>query len=356
MSETAATLAASPAIEELQNRVRALEIRRLILHDVVRSEDGEESAAPPIDLEADLPEEIASILVNKLVRALTSRHAYELEFDNESHSPVPPMIRDLTMQADGVQFGEYAQEIARTLGENRNATVRSGLLAVIDAVADGQRALVLAKLERESGLRLEMASRNGRRVYTLETVRNLVVTESAKLWKCAMFLRFGEEEDQMQILGCDRQQGWGRERDMAAFWLGFLGCRLADRPSITTRRFYEAVVDYADQQVQEPEQKEELYTHLLSQMRSRQEVFSPENFAKEFLPEGDDVPFLGYLEDRGVTREEFPLETSAIKSKLKMRSYKTRRGARISAPIESEDWLEVQNNGVIIRDEVIEID
>jgi hypothetical protein len=356
MSDHAATLAANP-IEETLNRIRALEVRRLILHDVVKREDGAEFDAPPVDLESDLPEEVATIITNKLVRALTSRHAYELEFDMEAPSPVPAMIKDYTLQPQTGQFADYAQEIARVLSESQHAgSVRSGVLAVIDGVMDGQRCLVLAKLERESGLRLETVSRNGRRAYALEAVRNLVMTETTKLWKCAIFVRYGEEEDQVQMIGCDRQQGWGRERDMAAFWLGFLGCRLADRPSITTRRFYEAVVDYADQQITEPEKKEEVYSHLLSQLRSRKEMISPESFAKEFMPENDEVPFLGYLEDRGVPNEEFPVETSAIRSKLKMRTYKTRRGARISAPVESESWLEVQNDVVIIRDEVVEVD
>lgn len=356
MSETAATLAAAPAIEETLNQIRALEIKRLILHDVVRPDDGDDFSAPPIDLDQDLPEEVASILTNKLIVALTSRHAYELEFEQNSVSPVPAIIRDYTLQHDTGQFAEYAQEIARTLSESRNGAIRSGVLAVIDAVVDGQRALVLAKLERESGLRLETCSRNGKRAYALETVRNLVLTETTKLWKVGIFIRFGSEEDALHLIGCDRQQGWGRERDIAAFWLGFLGCRLADRPSITTRRFYEAVVDYADQQIVEPEKKEEVYTHLLSQLRSRKETLSPEDFAKEFLPEADEVPFLGYLEERGVPREEFPIETSSITSKLKMRNYKTRRGARISAPVECDGWVEIQNDVIIIRDEVVRVD
>lgn len=356
MSETAATLAAAPAIEQTLNQIRALEIKRLILHDVVRPDDGDDFAAPTLDLDQDLPEEVISILSNKLIVALTSRNAYELEFDQASTSPVPAIIRDYTLQHDTSQFAEYAQEIARTLSESRNGAIRSGLLAVVDAMVDGQRALVLVKLERESGLRLELGSRNGKRAYLLETVRNLVLTETTKLWKVGIFIRFGSEEDALHMIGCDRQQGWGRERDIAAFWLGFLGCRLADRPAITTRRFYEAVVDYADQQVVEPEKKEEVYTHLLSQLRSRKETLSPEDFAKEFLPEADEVPFLDYLVDRGVPREEFALETSSISSKLKMRSYKTRRGARISAPVESDGWVEIQNNMIIIRDEVVEID
>lgn len=359
MSASAATLTANP-IEETLNRVRALEVRRLILHDVVKRDDGDDFDAPPLDLASDLPEEVATIVTNKLVRALTSRNAYELEFDMESLSPVPAMIKDYTLQprADQPeQFADYAAEIARVLIESQSSNaVRSGVLAVIDGVMDGQRCLVLAKLERESGLRLETVSRQGRRVYSLEAVRNLVMTESTKLWKVAIFVRFGSDEDQVQVIGCDRQQGWGRERDMAAFWLGFLGCRLADRPSITTRRFYEAVVDYADQQIQEPEKKEEVYNHLLSQLRSRKETMSPESFAREFMPQDDEVPFLGYIEERGVPNEEFAVDTTAIRSKLKMRTYRTRRGARISAPVESESWLEVQNDVVIIRDEVVEVD
>jgi hypothetical protein len=356
MSDSAATLTANP-IEETLNRIRALEVRRLILHDVVKREDGDDFDAPPVDLENDLPEEVATIVTNKLVRALTSRNAYELEFDAETNSPVPAIIKDYTFQPRSEQFADYAAEIARVLSESQNSgSVRSGVLAVIDGVMDGQRCLVLAKLEREAGLRLETVSRNGKRVYALEAVRNLVLTESQKLWKVAIFVRVGEHEDQVQAIGCDRQQGWGRERDMAAFWLGFLGCKLADRPSITTRRFYEAVVDYADQQIQEPEKKEEVYNHLLSQLRSRKETMSPESFAKEFMPESDEVPFLGYIEERGVPNQEFEVDTSSIRSKLKMRTYRTRRGARISAPVESESWLEVQNDVVIIRDEVVQVD
>lgn len=331
----------------LPKMIRSLVIQRLVLLDVVRPGDDEAS----VTLE-ELPEDVSEVLLVKLLKALGSRNAYELEFDPQTNSPVPSMIRDYTLQPDSAQFRDYAVEFVRTLRESQPGGASTGLLAVVEGEVELGRALVLVKLERESGLRLRPAGAS----YSLEAVRDLVLTETTKLWKCALFARIGAADSDIVAVGCDKQQGWGKEMDIARFWLGFLGCRLADRPALTTRRFYDAVVDFADATLREPEQKEEVYHHLLSQVASKKEQICPEDFARDFVPEGQEEPFLGFLEQRGVQREAFDLDTAAIKSKLKIRRYVTRRGARISAPIESEDWLEVWNDRIVINDQVIEID
>lgn len=331
----------------LPKMIRSLNIQRLVLLDVVKR-DHDETA---VTLE-ELPDDVSEVLLVKLLKALGSKNAYELEFDPQTNSPVPGMISDYTLQPDAAQFRDYAIEFVRSLRESQPGGASTGLLAVIEGEVNLGRALVLVKLERESGLRLRSTGES----YTLEAVRDLVLTETTKLWKCALFARIGTADTDIVAVGCDKQQGWGREMDMARFWLGFLGCKLADRPALNTRRFYEAVVDFADATLREPEDKEKVYHHLLSQVASKKEQLSPEEFARDFVPEGQEEPFLGYLEQRGVAREAFDLDSTAVKSKLKIRRYVTRRGARISAPIESEDWLEVWNDRVIINDQIIEID
>jgi hypothetical protein len=288
----------------------------------------------------ELTSDVAELLYHMLVKTFRSRQANPVEFDQASTSTMPQIIRDCTQQRDPGELLLYAEELKRLHG------AISGSLALFAVNVDGQPGIILLRMHTEQGLQWQEGGE-------LNLVRNLLLTEKTKLRQAALFVRYGTEDSDLHALAVDKPQAGEAP---AASWLLFLGCQWVNTPSRNTRRFYDAVVAFADERVPDPEAKEDLYTHLHSEMRSKKELIDPESFARDYVGNEQELPFLDYLDQQGVGRQEFPLETREITSRLRQRSYRTRRGARISAPAESEGWLEIRNDAIVIRDEIVEVD
>jgi hypothetical protein len=73
-----------------------LHIHRLIFHDVPRRTRGLEHAPVLSEIEATLDADRIAHLKRRLIRALGSKAAYDIQFRHESGSPVPGLIRHHT--------------------------------------------------------------------------------------------------------------------------------------------------------------------------------------------------------------------------------------------------------------------
>jgi hypothetical protein len=143
---------------------------------------------------------------------------------------------------------------------------------------------------------------------------------------------------------------------MAQFWIRFLGCKLREAPRITTKKFFDATLDYINNRVGDnAELKNDLYDNVISEMKSQRGTFSPRKFIEEYVPSDHREPFRIHLEERHIPLKQFPVDISEIKSHLKKRSLETATGVRITVPAESSDVVEVQEQRIIITDRVVSV-
>ena len=125
-----------------------------------------------------------------------SKRAYPICFDPSSDSPVPGHIREYTERGHGDEFIPMSQKIAVHLFQLQHGGISSGLLCAVDVVASSLAGLVLMKLEREEGARLELVkSSNGKKAFAMSVLDNLVLTDGTRLFKTGMFLRTGTGDD-----------------------------------------------------------------------------------------------------------------------------------------------------------------
>ncbi len=285
------------------------------------------------DVETELDQERKDLLKNKLIQVLGSSKAYPVEFNPNSASPVPGEVRKMTKKYDGKVFIESSQKLANYLFEQQIGSISAGLLCVIDVAISGKAATVLMKLEREEGAELELETKQGKKMFAMDVVDNLVLTEGTRLFKSAMFLRTGSGDDDFRISICDSQSSVTSSSDLAKFWIRFLGCMLLVEPRIATQQFFDSAVKFVNKTVTDPVVKSEIYDALLTEIKSNKASFSPKQFIQEYVPEDYQNNFKEHLQAAKIPLTVFEKDTADISTRLRRRAYET-KGNNILGKIE----------------------
>lgn len=334
-----------------------LEIRRVIFHDVPHRLKGAATQPTLSEVDTQVDGVRKGRLKTKMIRVLGSRNAYPVCFDPKSASPVPVEVRSLTKHHyPAADFVAASQKLANYLFEQQHAAISSGLLCVLDIAAEGHPGLVLMKLEREEGARVELSEQDGKKTFAMSVLDNLVLTDGTRLFKSAMFLRSGKTDDDFQAAACDSQLNVTASDDMAKFWLRFLGCTFIVEPRVATERFYESAVLFINDVITDPIHKNDVYEHLHSQLKAEKKTFSPRRFIEEYVPADYHKAFREHLESAGVALASFAKDLSDIRSHLRRRAYHTPRGAVVSVPADDVGLVEVKERRIIVNDTVLKVD
>lgn len=221
------------------DQLAALQIRRVIFHDIPKKVRGSEAQPTLSEIETEIAPVQANHLKRRMTRALGSKSAFDLELRTDTPSPVPALIHGYSVgRRLANQFVNTSQQLARTLFDYQSGAMSSGLLTVLDGTVNGRATLAVLKLEREEGAQLEQGKREGRRTYEMSVLENLVLTDGTRLFNSALFVKAGTQLEDFEGIGCDDQRSFGSTDELAQFWLRFLGCRLREEPRVTTKRVF----------------------------------------------------------------------------------------------------------------------
>jgi hypothetical protein len=261
----------------------ALSIKRVIFHDVPRNIKGQDNTPVLSDIPTPIDGERIEHLKARVRRALGSRSAYAIEFNHQSPSPLPDLIRKHTAKTQTeAQFVKTSQIMANYLYEQQVGASSAGLLSILDARISGQHALLILKLEREEGAQLEPSTQGKKKTFNMSVLDNLVLTGGTKLFKNALFVRTGPHDGNFSALAVDNQRSFAATVAMAQFWQKFLGCKLREEPRITTKKFYEASVAYLNRYISDPVEMTQIYEHIVSELSSQKPTLSPKSFIEVY--------------------------------------------------------------------------
>ena len=249
-----------------------------------------------------------------------------------------------------------SQKLAKYLFEQQHGAISPGLLCVLDATTGGHPCVVLMKLEREEGAQVELTERNRKKTFAMSVLDNLVLTDGTRLFKSAMFVREGRGDNDFSATVCDDQINVTSSEDIARFWLRFLGCTFVVEPRVATERFYESTLRFINAFITDPIQKNDMYEHLHSQLKSTRKRFSPGTFIEEHIPSDFHELFREHLKSEGVPLTSFRKDLSDIQPRLRRRAYRTSQGGLVSMPADKAELVEVNEKQVIVNDTVIAVD
>jgi hypothetical protein len=289
------------------------QVRAAVVHDVPRGGDEHEPLVltdGPITLDGQL----RAYFRRKIIKSLSMRGVDAVVQPDES-----PCVRDAITQvlADHGALVEASKEVATHLNAAQTGRNPAGLLAVVLGEIDSSDCVSILKLEREQGLRFDIATRtDGRHIVDLELLRQLTLTDKTKVFKTSL-LQVATPHEPATMFGrvSDDQRGAADGTSVASFFLTtFLGCTLRTSPEKATLDFVRAADSYFNEMVGSPERRGRYQVALLSRMQDQVMDMRPRDFAQEHLDHPDRAPFLDRVRDGGLDPNvAFTKDTSLVK-------------------------------------------
>lgn len=324
-------------------------VEHVIFHDIPRRVPGGESAPVLADGLTDMDARHKSMLKEKLTRTLQAKSAYDIMFNDESASPVPDNVMEITnARFNSQKFIVMSRRFAEYLFEQQTGQMSAGLLCVIWINVKGRRVVAILKLERERGVELSLEDVDGSRQFTMDLLDNLVFTDGTKTYKSAMFV--SEADDEYKAVACDKQKNVHSGRDVGQFWMRFLGCKVTVEPRVATELWFDATVRYVNDFITDPMQKDEVYNHIVSELHSNRATITPGTFAEDYMPKDYRQGYRDYLVEVGVSVQRFHKDLADVERKIKSKTYITRGGVTVKAPFGEEDLVQVRDNDILIDD------
>ncbi len=305
----------------------ALEIKALIVHEVPKKPLGGGSVQPVLSEIAILPDDELKGYFRKKIAETLARVAFCARFDPGTTSPAPALIDD-ALGSRKTPFVDMSQAIAHHLNTCQNAVNPAGLLTVIDAGLGGKPALVIAKLEKESGVRLNLMKVNGKLTFNVQQIRDLMLSDETRIFKVGLFRRVTPGSPVSGEVS-DTQTGYQPSRPMATFFLKqFLGCDYCDDPENVTRNFFAAGEKFIGS-ISDPILKATYEMALLSELKSADQTVSPRVFAARHLEPEHRDPFLAGIQTEHVPVTPFAKDLSKIHAQLQKVKYDFAAGVSV---------------------------
>jgi len=293
----------------------ALSIDSVIVHEVPERRVTGPSTAPFLsETESPLTITLRNYIREKISGSLATA-SYDVVFDVNAASPIFRLTED-HLGPQSTAFVAMSQQMATHLHACQTGVNPAGLLVVSAVTVDGQRALTILKLEKESGVRVrEARTQDGKRTLSMEHIRELMLTDKTRVFKVGLFYRTPDRT--LEGLVSDKQRGYVPQTEIADFFLKkFLGCVLKQLPSVVTRDFLQATEQFINDEVSTPSTKARYQIALLAELQSGRGTIQPREFAEQHFNVGDRRPYIDYLERAGVPDRVFDKDTTLVGSHL----------------------------------------
>lgn len=307
-----------------------LSVEKIIVHDVPQHRAGDASSGPTLsEVESPANVELRNFVRERVIETLVAR-SFVVKFVEGSTSPLPRLIAG-QLRARPRPFVKMSQEAAAHLHQVQTGQNPAGLLVVLRGSLGDVPALGLMKLEREEAIRLNQERIHGRRTFSLEHLRDLMLSKKTRVFKTGLFWVAG---DDTIGLVCDMQLGRDLARDVANFFLEkFLGCQLADEPAVVTKRFWDAAERFINEHVTYPLRQTAYLLALTTEMASQKPDVSPRGFAAEHVEAQDRDQFNTSMSEAGL-ETLFIKDTRKIAGRIERVQYEFASGIRLTGPVD----------------------
>lgn len=338
-------------------------VQKLVIHEVPRRPASGQGGSPLIlsDIESDLTTEIRNFFQEK-IRTSLGLASLEVVYDPEMASPVPGLLQSCLARERAPSFIERSKGMAGHLYNCQTAVNTPGLLTVIEGTLAAQRSVAVLKLEKEEGVRVEQMRRSGQMTFSVEHLKSLMLTGRTRVFKVGLFTRSGDTSRSDHGLVSDNQRGYYATTGVADFFLRqFLGCKLRERPAVTTKNFFDATERFINEEIADPVEKTQLQTALLAELGSNRPVIHPQAFADNHLRVDQRQPYIDYISAASIPVREITKDNVLIAAHLKKIQMRFASGIAVVAPPDAFDrQLTVQplqdgNTSVQIRDRLEDV-
>lgn len=329
-----------------------LELNSLILHQVPRAKRNDEAPDPVIHSQAivDLGNEQRLYMQHRLRKSLASTpQAREVQEAPNHGSPIPDLIRKLLLD-DGCDYVEDSQTMANHLRKVQAGGSPNGLFLFGRCRWGGNAAVLIAKVELEKGVQVnQIENLAGLATYDMTLLENLVFGQTSKVYKVGLFgvADLAPKSNLLTGIAIDEQIGGAGVTKL--FLLDYLGCEYVADSAELTRKFYIGATEHFTLAVADPIKKATYMIALVTELHSNKANLDATRFAKDFLDEEDQQPFVNRLARMGVPTSAFPKSVEYVP--MNQIQYETDTEVIIIADREKVDngVIEVKANSVVVK-------
>jgi 37-kD nucleoid-associated bacterial protein len=314
--------------------IAGVEVVRLIAHEIVKA--SQLNDRPPILSDEIMPldQHGKDLLAKRLVSTIASgNHCVDVDVvESEVNSPFDHTAS--LLDHDDAGFIEATKKLASALSAAQTAgaiKAGSGIFiqgkCMVNAVQ--KRFAAIIKADSDQAFRKQVDGENS---IVLQYVNEMVLGESQKLFKIALFLEDVQSQargvvpiqrtpDQFTIKVFDHNmQMSGNANAATYFYSTFLKCRLAENAPRLTKQFFNVARDFLDARDElRPQEKMEYRADLISYLRGNRQTLEARTFAQEVLPENLRDPFVKQLQEAGLG-DAVAKDLSLLKGKLRRQS------------------------------------
>lgn len=323
-----------------------LEIEHLIVHKVPQrltrkvekqEKDKDNPLLPQVehsDVESPLTVVTRNYFTERIQDSLRAQRMY-VTFDLSHETPVVCEAVFHFLNDPSPDFVERSKQIADHLYDSQNATNSGGLVLVAQARIEEVPAVAILKLEEESAIHFQRETHEGKSTFTLTHLGDLTMTKNTKVFKAALFVREGDNVEEIEGQISDNQLGPREETGVAEFFLRkFLGCQQRDDPAALLARSYEAAVSWIYRnEALDPAKKADYLEAIRVDLKNNRPTWDIEQTAQENMAAEDSDDFLSYLVGQGLPSRELPKDMSIVASRLKASTWEFASGIRVSYPV-----------------------
>lgn len=312
-----------------------LSIDKVMMHGIPKgnlaaNSPNESFTETPIPLE----DEDRGYITLKLRATFAGRARAVIE-DKDLESKVPDLIRGLVGDS-GNLIGD-SRQIASLLHGAQKWMSNAGLVMVVHGQIDGEKCLVVAKMEHQEGMRVQPTlSPEGLKTYKAEHFHDLILAEGTKVFKAGIF-KASEAKDSelMQGLVADDQLSG---QNVAEYFVNFLGCVFVRQADVMTELYFDETHRFLGKVTKEdPPMRTDYEIALIVDMQSASKRISPKSFAAKYLKGAHRDQFLKRMEEIGLPIAGFKKDTKLIETNIRRMKLQTSRGATLFVPPEMHD-------------------
>ncbi|WP_432995821.1 nucleoid-associated protein [Dactylosporangium sp. CA-233914] len=314
----------------MMSKFGQLTISRVIVHVVPRALKNDPDA-PGLQLseaDCDLAEDAQNHL-QAVFRGLLADSGREVMEDVDTASKIPGVVRQFLQKA-GPGFVPSSQEMAHALREAQSGANSGGLLLVAECKLGRSLAVLLAKIEQETGMRASFTTVNGQKTFDMEFLKDLFFTNRSKVYKAGLFSAADLHGDQIRGWAADKQLSGTKIADF--FLRSYLGCTHLEKPEELTRRFYEESQEWINREVAEPDLKTQYSMALVAELQSPRATLSASDFAKRNLHLAHRDEYLAYLRSKNVPSAPVEKSVGLVADRLQKFSIAFASGVTMSIP------------------------
>jgi hypothetical protein len=307
-----------------------LAIKSVVMHQIVRKSSASDASPVLSDVAAPLDDANRAFIQEQIRKTLGSYARPIVE--DEGTSPVPEVVRGYLANPETDPL-VLSQELAKRLQDVQHTMSPGGIFVVAEASLDGMRAMLIAKLEHEQGVRASPTQlADGHTTFGIELLKDLLFTTGSKVFKVALFVAEKSSQNALSGVVVDRQMAGS---SVAHFFLStFLGCKFAERADLLTQRFHDGAQSWING-IKDPEKRGRYEVALLSELQSNHAVLSVNRFAQGHLDVEDRDDFVHGMQGTAVPLRDFDKDVALIKSKISRLKLETEAGITVLAPPES---------------------